>query len=89
MPRAQGWARAAVASRARIMRCGALIARESDDEGRLWLDLDADGQDAPTQMQGAAIRYRIAAGPIAGRKTLRLRTPGARSTGRAGSRRIP
>jgi hypothetical protein len=29
------------------------------------------------QLQGASIRYRIAVGPIAGRKTLRLHTPGA------------
>ena len=29
------------------------------------------------QLQGASIRSRIAVGPIAGRKTLRLLTPGA------------
>ena len=56
---------------------GALVAQEYDDEEQLWLDLDRDGEDTLTQLQGASIRYRIAVGPIAGRKTLRLHTPGA------------
>jgi hypothetical protein len=43
----------------------------------LWLDLDPDGEDALTRLQGASIRYRIAVGPIAGRKTLRLHPPTA------------
>jgi hypothetical protein len=60
-----------------LVRSGALVAQEDDDEEQLWLDLDHDGEDALTQLQGASIRYRIAVGPIAGRKTLRLRTPGA------------
>jgi hypothetical protein len=47
------------------------------DGQRAWLDLAPDGEDALTQLQGASIRYRIAVGPIAGRKTLRLHTPGA------------
>jgi len=60
-----------------LVRSGALVAQEYDDEEQLWLDLDPDGEDALTQLQGASIRYRIAVGPIAGRKTLRLHTPGA------------
>ena len=60
-----------------LVRSGALVAQEYDDEEQLWLDLDPDGEDALLQLQGASIRYRIAVGPIAGRKTLRLHTPGA------------
>jgi hypothetical protein len=58
-----------------LVRSGALVAQEYDDE-QLWLDLDPDGEEALTQLQGAAVRYRIAVGPIEGRKTLRLHTPG-------------
>jgi len=60
-----------------LVRSGALVAQEYDDEEQLWLDLDPDGEEALTQLQGASIRYRIAVGPIAGRKTLRLHTPEA------------
>jgi hypothetical protein len=60
-----------------LVRSGALVAQEYDDEEQLWLDLDPDGEDALTQLQGAAVRYRIAVGPIAGRRTLRLHTPEA------------
>ncbi|MDH3671344.1 MAG: transposase [Gammaproteobacteria bacterium] len=59
-----------------LVRSGALVAQEYDNEEQLWLDLDSEGEDALTQLQGASIRYRIAVGPIAGRKTFRLRTPG-------------
>lgn len=52
------------------MRSGALVEREYDDGEQAWLDLD--GEDALTQLQGAFIRYRIAVGPIAGRKLQRL-----------------
>ena len=53
------------------------VVQQRHDEEQLWLDLDPAGEDALTQLQGAAVRYRIAVGPIAGRKTLRLHTPGA------------
>jgi len=58
-----------------LVRSGALVAQGYDDEEQLWLDLDPDGEDALTRLQGAAVRYRIAVGPIAGRKSLRLHTP--------------
>lgn len=58
-----------------------------DDAEQLWLDLDGDGEDALPQLQGASIRYRIAVGPIAGRKTLRLHTPGAGVEGRERTQR--
>ena len=66
-----------------LVRSGALVAQQYDDGEQVWLDLDAGGEDALTQLQGASIRYRIAVGPIAGRKTLRLHTPGAGREGRA------
>ena len=60
-----------------LVRSGALVAQQDEDGEQVWLYLDADGEDAHTQLQGAAIRYRIAVGPIVGRKTLRLHIPGA------------
>ena len=60
-----------------LVRSGVLVAQEYDDEEQLWLDLDPEGEDALTQLQGASIRFAVAVGPIAGRKTLRLHTPGA------------
>jgi hypothetical protein len=59
------------------VRSGARVGQEYDGGQQAWLDLAPDGEDALTQLQGASIRYRIAVGPIAGRKTLRLHTPGA------------
>ena len=59
-----------------LVRSGALVEQEYDDEEQHWLELEADGEDALTQLQSASIRYRIAVGPIAGRKTLRLHTSG-------------
>ena len=62
-----------------LVRGGALVAQEDDDGKQAWLDLDLDpeGEDVLTQLQGASIRFAIDVGPIAGRKTLRLHTPGA------------
>ena len=62
-----------------LVRSGALVEQDDDQGEQHWLALDADAgaADALTQLQGASIRYRIAVGPIAGRKTLRLHTPGA------------
>ena len=60
-----------------LVRSGALVEQEYDDGEQHWLDLDAGGANALSQMQSASIRYRIAVGPIAGRKTLRLHTPEA------------
>jgi hypothetical protein len=60
-----------------LVRSGALVEQDYDDGEQHWLDLDADGEDALRQLQGASIRYRISVGPIAGRKALRLHTPRA------------
>ena len=59
-----------------LVRSGALVPQEYDDEDQLWFDLGHDGEDVLTQIQGAAVRYAVAVGLIAGRKTLRLHTPG-------------
>jgi hypothetical protein len=71
-----------------LVRSGALVEQGYDGEEQHWLELEADGEDALTQLQGASIRYRIAVGPIAGRKTLRLHTPGAGFEGRAPVKRL-
>jgi hypothetical protein len=60
-----------------LCTCAAREAQDYDDEKQLWLDLDPGGEDALLQLQGASLRYRIGVGPIVGRKTLRLHTPGA------------
>ena len=54
-----------------LLRSGALVAQAHDDGELTWLDLDPNGEDALMQLQGASIRYRIAVGPIAGRKMQR------------------
>ena len=36
-----------------LVRSGVLVAQEYDDEEQLWLDLDPEGEDALTQLQGA------------------------------------
>ena len=69
-----------------LVRSGALVAQQYDDGEQVWLDLD--GEDALTQLQGASIRFAVAVGPIAGRKTLRLHTPGAGLEGRAPAKRL-
>ena len=48
----------------------------------------SDGEDALMELTRASIRYRIAVGPIAGRKTLRLHTPGAALEGREQPKRF-
>ena len=47
----------------------------SDNGAQPHPAVEPAGEDALTQILGASIRYRIAVGPIAERKTLRLRTP--------------
>jgi len=46
-----------------------------EDPEYSWLDLDFDcgGENALEQLVSAAVRYRIAVGPIAGLKTMTLR----------------
>ncbi len=55
-----------------------LVAKPPDSQ-QPWLDIhpDGGGDNALEQLAGAAVRYRIAVGPIAGRKTMTLHNPGA------------
>jgi hypothetical protein len=67
----------------RIMRAlvcaGVRVEDPCEDFGQTYLDLDLDAREPLAQLQSAVVRYRIAARPIAGRKTLRLHTPGVAS----------
>ncbi len=54
-----------------LVRAGALV----EDPEQPWLDLEPAG--ALEQLAGAAVRYRIAVGPMAGRKTMTLHSPDA------------
>ncbi len=54
-----------------LVRAGALV----EDPEQPWLDLEPAG--ALEQLAGAAVRYRIAIGPMAGRKTMTLHSPDA------------
>ena len=51
-----------------------------EDPEQPWLDLEPGS--TLEQLAAAAVRYRIALGPIAGRKTLTLHNPGAVSGAR-------
>ena len=54
-----------------LIRSGALV----QDPDQPWFDIEAGG--ALEQLAGAAVRYRIAVGPMAGRKTMTLHRPDA------------
>ncbi len=58
-----------------LVRTGVLV----EDPEYLWLDIhsECEGDSVLEQLAGAAVRYRIAVGPIAGRKTMTLHSPGA------------
>jgi hypothetical protein len=59
-----------------LVRGGVLI-KEPENP---YLDLELNSP--LEQLSAAAVRYRIAVGPLAGRKTMTLRNPGARLHGR-------
>ena len=58
-----------------LVRAGVLV----EDPEYPWLDLhlDSGGENALEQLVSTAVRYRIAVGPIAGRKAKTLHNPGA------------
>jgi len=63
-----------------LTRAGALVI-DADEEGtQPYLNLERSDDDALATLESASVRYRIAVGPIAGRKTLRLQTPGDGAT---------
>ena len=54
---------------------------DPEEEGASrYLNLERPDDDALATIESASVRYRIALGPIAGRKTLRLQAPGAIGT---------
>ena len=54
------------------------VIRKSEDEvAQPCLNLERPHDEALATIESAAVRYRIALGPIAGRNTLRLHIPGA------------
>ncbi len=57
------------------MRAGVLV--EDPEKPRLDIHPDNGGSNALEQLAGAAVRYRIAVGPTADRKTMTLHNPGA------------
>ena len=54
-----------------LVRVGALV----EDPGQPWLDIEPGS--ALEQLASAAVRYRIAVGPMAGTKTMTLHSPDA------------
>ena len=60
-----------------LTRAGALVADPDEEGASPYLSLERPDDDALAVLESASVRYRIALGPIAGRKTLRLKAPGA------------
>ena len=51
---------------------GALVVDPEEEGASRYLNLERPDDDALATIESASVRYRIALGPIAGRKTLRL-----------------
>ncbi len=60
-----------------LTRAGALVVDPQEQDAQPCLDLNPSPDDGLAPLQSASVRYRIAVGPIAGRKSFRLHTPGA------------
>ena len=60
-----------------LTRAQALVAGPEEEGAQPYLHLERPDDEALATLESAAVRYRIALGPIAGRKTLRLQIPGA------------
>ena len=60
-----------------LTRAEALVAGSEDEVAQPCLNLERPDDEARATLGSAAVRYRIALGPIAGRNTLRLHIPGA------------
>ena len=58
------------------MRAGAPVADSEEQGASPYLNLERPDDDALASIENASVRYRIAVGPIAGRKTLHLLVPG-------------
>jgi len=60
-----------------LTRFGALVAGPEEEPAQPYLNFDRSDDDALASLKSASVPYRIAVGPIAGRKTLSLQIPGA------------
>ena len=60
-----------------LTRAQALVAGPEEEGAQPYLHLERPDDEALATLERAAVRYRIALGPMAGRKTLRLQIPGA------------
>ena len=69
-------------------RAGALVVDPDEEGASPYLNLERPDDDALAVLESASVRYRIAVGPIAGRKTLRLQVPGALSTATRVTKRL-
>ena len=67
---------------------GALVADPDEEGASPYLSLERPDDDALAVLESASVRYRIAVGPIAGRKTLRLQAPGALGTATQETKRL-
>ena len=59
-----------------LTRAAALVAGPEEEGAKPYLNLERPDDEALPTLESAAVRYRIALGPIVGRKTLRLHIPG-------------
>ena len=71
-----------------LTRAGALVVDPDEEGASPYLNLERPDDDALAVLESASVRYRIAVGPIAGRKTLRLQVPGALSTATQVTKRL-
>jgi hypothetical protein len=63
--------RGMVVSRRVAVRAGALVMEAEQP----YLDVETAPNDGPVGLADAAVRYRLAVGPLAGQRTMRLRVP--------------
>ena len=63
-----------------LTRAGALVADPDEEGAPPYLSLERPDDDALAVLESASVRYRIAVGPVAGCKTLRVQAPGVLST---------
>ena len=71
-----------------LTRSGALVAEPDYEGASAYRNLERPDDDALAVLESASVRYRIAVGPIAGRKTLRLQAPGSVSTATQVTKRL-
>jgi len=71
-----------------LTRAGALVADPDEEGASPYLNLEQPDDDALAMLESASVRYRIAVGPVAGRKTMRLQAPDTISTATQVTKRL-